>query len=129
MNWIFTYLKPLRRRIAVGMIIKSLATFAELMIPFLLSYILENVIQSNRVESILLYGALMVLCALIACLGNLIANRMAARTTMLFATRSSAWASLFFKETLQGQSVISTLHNLFKACASSFTSMAGCSIY
>ena len=87
MNWIFTYLKPLRRRIAVGMIIKSLATLSELMIPFLLSYILENVIQSNRVESILFYGALMVLCALIACLGNLIANRMAAKTTMLFATQ------------------------------------------
>lgn len=87
MNWIWTCIKPLRQRIAKGITIKIIGTAAELMIPFLLSYILENVIVSNSVEKIMLYGILMVACAVVACLGNITANRMASKTTMLFATR------------------------------------------
>lgn len=87
MKWVLSYLKPLRSRIAVGTSVKVIGTVAELIIPFLLSHILENVIESNNVNNILLYGSLMALCALIACVGNIIANRMAARTTMLFSSR------------------------------------------
>lgn len=87
MKWVFTYLKPLKYRISAGTTIKTIGTVAELIIPFLLSYILENVIESNNVGKILFFGALMALCALIACLGNIIANRMAAKTTMIFSTR------------------------------------------
>ena len=87
MKWVFTYLKPLKYRILAGTTIKTIGTVAELIIPFLLSYILENVIESNNVGKILFFGALMALCALIACLGNIIANRMAAKTTMIFSTR------------------------------------------
>jgi len=87
MKWIFSYLKPLRSRIAVGITVKMLGTVAELMIPFLLSYILENVIKTNSVKSIIFYGVIMGICAVIACIGNIIANRMAAKTTMLFSTQ------------------------------------------
>ena len=87
MKWFFSYLKPLRKRITVGMSVKMLGTLAELMIPYLLSYILENVIHKENVNSILLYGGLMVIFAVSASIGNLIANRMAARTTMLFSTQ------------------------------------------
>ena len=87
MKWIFTHLKSLRARITVGISIKMIATVAELMIPFLLSYILENVIETNSVKSILLFGVLMAICAIIACIGNITANRMAAKTTMIFSTR------------------------------------------
>jgi ATP-binding cassette subfamily B protein len=87
MTWIFTYLKPLRARLAKGMTIKVIGTLAELMIPFLLSYILENVIATNDASRIVLFGGLMALCAVIACLGNITANRMAAKTTMLFSTQ------------------------------------------
>lgn len=86
MKWVFTYLKPLTKRIATGTIIKTIGTIAELIIPFLLSYILENVIISNSVSKIILYGVLMAVCALIACVGNIVANRMAAKTTMIFST-------------------------------------------
>ena len=87
MKWVFEFLKPLGSRIAVGTAIKTIGTVAELIIPFLLSYILENVIQSNNVTKIIIYGVLMTICALTASLGNVIANRMAAKTTMRFATR------------------------------------------
>ena len=86
MKWVFKYLKPLRSRIAVGVTVKIIGTVAELMIPFLLSYILENVIVTNDTKQIIFFGALMAICAIIACIGNIIANRMAAKTTMIFST-------------------------------------------
>ena len=87
MKWVFNYLKPLRARISIGVTIKIIGTLAELMIPFLLTHILDNVIKRNEVKSIIFYGVLMAICAVIACLGNVIANRMAAKTTMLFSTQ------------------------------------------
>lgn len=87
MKWILSYLKPLRSRLALGTSVKVIGTLAELIIPFLLSHILENVIETNNANNILLYGALMAVCAVIACVGNIVANRMAAKTTMLFSSR------------------------------------------
>ncbi len=87
MKWVFTYIKPLRTRILKGITVKIVGTVAELLIPFLLSYILENVIETNDVAKILVFGGVMVVCAVAACLGNIIANRMAAKTTMMFSTR------------------------------------------
>ncbi|MBE6896122.1 MAG: ABC transporter ATP-binding protein [Ruminococcaceae bacterium] len=95
MKWVFSYLKPLTARITAGITVKIIGTLAELIIPFLLSYILENVIETNDVKQILFFGALMAVCAVIACLGNIIANRMAAKTTMTFATQMRK--NLFFK--------------------------------
>ena len=86
MKWVFEYLKPLRKRISIGITIKIIGTLAELMIPFLLSYILDNVISTNNVKLIVLFGGLMAICAIIACIGNITANRMAAKTTMIFST-------------------------------------------
>ena len=85
----------MRLRIAVGICIKTIGTFAELLIPFLLSYILDFVIDKNDVNKILIYGVLMAICAVIASIGNVVANRMAAKTTMLFSTKMRE--NLFFK--------------------------------
>lgn len=87
MKWILSYLKPLRMRMAVGFIIKVIGTVAELFIPFLLTYILENVIETGDIKKIVLYGVFMALFALTAGLGNIIANRMAAKVTMIFASQ------------------------------------------
>ena len=95
MKWVLTYLRPLRSRIAVGTSVKIIGTLTELMIPFLLSYILEHVIVRNKVGEILLFGGLMAACAVIACIGNIVANRMAAKTTMLFSAEMRR--KLFFK--------------------------------
>ena len=87
MKWVFAYLKPLVGRILGGISVKIIATVAELIIPFLLSYLLENVVETNDVQKILFYGAIMAICAVIACIGNITANRMAAKTTMKFSTK------------------------------------------
>ena len=86
MKWVLEYLKPLKKRITVGITIKIIGTLAELMIPYLLSYILDHVIKRNDITQIILFGVLMAICAVYACLGNIIANRMAAKTTMIFST-------------------------------------------
>jgi len=87
MKWIFDYLKPLSKRIAVGISVKTLGTLAELLIPFLLSYILEHVIAQNEIKRIVFFGIIMAICAVTASVGNVIANRMAAKTTMMFSTQ------------------------------------------
>ena len=87
MKWIFDYLKPLSKRIAVGISVKTLGTLAELLIPFLLSYILEHVIAQNEIKRIVFFGIIMALCAVTASVGNVIANRMTAKTTMMFSTQ------------------------------------------
>ena len=87
MKWMLKYLKPLRLRLTIGISIKFVATTVELLIPFLLSYILENVIVTNDVGNILFFGSLMAICALVTCIGNITANRMAAKTAMLFSRR------------------------------------------
>ncbi|MBQ9952795.1 MAG: ABC transporter ATP-binding protein [Clostridia bacterium] len=87
MKWVLSYLKPLLRRIVAGTTIKMIGTVVELFIPFLLSYILEHVIQTNEISKILFFGILMMFCAVVASLGNIIANRMAAKTTIIFSTQ------------------------------------------
>ena len=47
MKWVFNYLSPLTKRISIGISIKTIGTLAELMIPFLLTYILDHVIETG----------------------------------------------------------------------------------
>ncbi len=87
MRWIFTYLKPQRKRMSIGFVIKVIGTLAELFIPMILTYILEEVVKTQNISKIILFGALMAFCAVVASLGNIIANRMAARVTMIFSSQ------------------------------------------
>lgn len=97
MKRILSYLKPFKIRMLIGFIIKVTGTMAELFIPFLLTYILENVIVTLSVRRIVFFGLLMVLCAVIASVGNIIANRMAAGVTTSF---SKAMRKELFTKTL-----------------------------
>lgn len=97
MGWIFSYLKPQRGRIALGLAIKITGTLSELFIPFLMTHILENVIVTLDVSKIIFYGVIMAICAVIAGVANVTANRMAARVTMKF---SSAMRRDLFSKTL-----------------------------
>ena len=85
MKRILTYLQPFKIRIALGLSIKMLGTIAELLLPFILSHILENVISTLNVGKIVFFGIIMVLCAGVACVANFTANRMAAKVTMKFS--------------------------------------------
>ncbi len=85
MKRVFGYLRPFGRRMAVGFAIKVVGTLVELLLPYILSHILKNVVAKQDIQSILLWGGGMVICALVACLCNIVANRMAAKTTARFS--------------------------------------------
>lgn len=85
MKRMISYLAPYRMRMVKGISIKILGTVSELLIPFLLTYILEHVIVTMEIQRILCYGGVMVLCSVAACVGNVTANRMAAGVTADFS--------------------------------------------
>jgi len=64
---------------ALGFTIKFAGTIMDLFIPMLLSFIIDDVVPTENKRMIFLYGGLMVLCSVVAILGNIGANRMAAR--------------------------------------------------
>ena len=84
MKTIFGYLKNLRGKMALVLLIKILGTLSELMLPYILSHILKNVIEKG-VKNIVMWGAVMIVCSGAACICNIIANRMAAAVSKVFA--------------------------------------------
>ena len=90
MRTVLRYLYPFRGRMTVGFCIKVFGTLVELLLPYLLTHILKNVIQTSSLPHILFYGGLMILCAAIALVCNIIANRMAARVSRNFSERMRA---------------------------------------
>ncbi len=85
MKRILSYLAPYKMRILLGVSIKILGTVAELLIPFILTYILENVIVTMEIPRIIWYGVVMIVCSVAACVGNVTANRMATGVTADFS--------------------------------------------
>ncbi len=79
MKMILKYLRPLTRSIAFGLTIKVIATLFELMLPYILSHILDVVVPRHVLGDILKWGGAMILAALLAMIGNIIANQNAAK--------------------------------------------------
>ncbi len=73
------YLRPSARSMSAGLTVKVLATLLELMLPYILSHILDVIVPQHSVPLIFIWGGVMLLCALGAYFGNVIANRNAAR--------------------------------------------------
>ncbi len=79
MKKILRYLKPYLKQIFVGLSIKSSATIMELFLPWLLAYVIDKVIPTKNITTVVIFGLLMFISSLLALLGNITANRMAAR--------------------------------------------------
>jgi len=84
MKTILKYLKPYYTKMGFGFCIKTVGTVVELFIPYILSHILANVMGSG-IKDIVFWGALMIVCALLGCVLNITANRMAAKVSRDFA--------------------------------------------
>ena len=87
MKTILRYLKPFYGRMSVGLSIKVIGTLVELLLPYILSHILKEVVASQSIPKIVMWGCLMILCAFTACLCNIVANRMAARVSRNFSEK------------------------------------------
>jgi len=87
MRTVFKYLLPFKYKMTLGLFIKVVGTIVELFLPYILSHILKNVVVDQDVTKILLWGGAMVLCALVACLCNITANRIAAKVSCNFSEK------------------------------------------
>lgn len=78
---IMKYLKPYFPRMGVGFLVKFTGTIMDLCIPYILAHIIDTVILSRDRRLIFGWGALMIVCSLLAVSFNIIANRMASRVS------------------------------------------------
>ena len=85
MKKLFHYLKPVAVMMTFGTIIKFIGSIMDLFLPYILAHLLDNVVpeskKSGEIRMIFIWGGVMVLCAAIAWIGNIVANRIAASTT------------------------------------------------
>ena len=77
MKYIIQYLKPHMRRMTLGLIIKFLGTITDLLLPYILAHIIDDVVPTREIPMIVLWGICMIVCSVLCLLGNVIANRMA----------------------------------------------------
>ena len=80
MKRLMKYIGPYVGLIVLAMFIKLLGAGLELMIPYFMEIILDDVVPAGQKNMIFVYGAGMLLCALGCLAANVIANRMSAKS-------------------------------------------------
>lgn len=76
MKTVIGYLKEYFNKILLSFGVKIIGTVAELLIPFILSHVLSNIVGRD-VKTVVMWGVLMMVCATASCVFNVKANRMA----------------------------------------------------
>lgn len=77
MKHLWEYVKPYMPRISLGLLIKFSGTIMDLLLPWILSYMIDTVAPQHNVSLVIKWGVIMVLCAVVAVITNVVANRMA----------------------------------------------------
>ena len=81
------YLKPYRGTVAAGLILKFIGTIAELFLPLLLEYIIDDVAinpdlsKDSKIRMIIYLGLAMLACSFTALFGNVFANRLSVKSS------------------------------------------------
>jgi ATP-binding cassette subfamily B multidrug efflux pump len=83
MKRILRYLKPQAFKMILGLFIKFTGTIMDLLIPWILAYMIDHIVPQKNVSLIVFWGSMMVVCAVIALWGNVSANRMASRVAQV----------------------------------------------
>ncbi len=78
MKMVFRYLRPFVPRMSLGLFIKFIGAVTDLLLPWMLSKIIDDVVPQKDMGLIALWGGGMVLASLVAWVTNIVANRMAA---------------------------------------------------
>lgn len=78
MKYVIRYVKPHLHTMAYGFTIKFTGTIMELLIPYILSYIIDEVTPKNDISLVVKWGLLMIVCAAMVFICNVWANRVAA---------------------------------------------------
>ncbi len=78
MKMVFRYLKPFVPRMTLGLIIKFIGAVMDLLLPWMLSHIIDDIVPLKDTGLIGLWGCAMAAAALLCLVTNIVANRMAA---------------------------------------------------
>lgn len=81
MRFIFSYLKKYWKIVAIVIIIKFSATLGELMLPYVLEHMIDDVVPIKDMRQIFLWGAVMVVLAVCVRQFNVKANRLSVRVS------------------------------------------------
>lgn len=76
MKMVFRYLRPQYGRMVIQLMIKLGGTVVELLLPGMLSVILDTYAQQGDLRGVYQMGGMMLLCAALAWVGNVVANTM-----------------------------------------------------
>ena len=76
---ILDYISKRKKRIAVGTMIKIAGTFAELLLPIIMAYMIDEIAPEKNIPLLITWGIIMLMCAVVAWGGNVKANRMASK--------------------------------------------------
>lgn len=79
MKFIFSYMKKDAWFIALTMLIKLSASCAELLLPYVLQHLIDDIVPTKKVLSVILWGCLMIALALLCRALNIRANKGAVR--------------------------------------------------
>ena len=79
MRFLFKYIRRFKWLILRGMGIKLSATIVELMIPYVMEHLLDDVVPTKQISSVLIWGFVMILLACCVRFLNVTANRTAIR--------------------------------------------------
>ncbi len=77
MKRIFRSMKVYWQKIVASALVKFLATLSELMIPYILEHLIDEVVPLGQLKQVLFWGSLMLVVALVTRQLNVTANRMA----------------------------------------------------
>lgn len=73
------YLKKYCVRILGGSGIKLVGTIMDLVLPYILAYIIDEIVPTKELKMVVLYGFLMIGCAILGFLATVIANQLASK--------------------------------------------------
>lgn len=79
MRLIFAYLKKYKWMVTLVMLLKIFATFVELLLPYILEHLIDNVAPRKSMVQILLWGAAMLALAVFIRFLNVLSNRQAVK--------------------------------------------------
>ncbi len=79
MKFIFSYMKKYRKLVAAVMLIKLAGTLGELMLPYVLEHLVDDVAPEKNVKLVCLWGSIMILLAIFVRQANVRANRLSVR--------------------------------------------------
>lgn len=97
MRFILSYVKKYRSMVALGMLIKLSAAMAELLLPYVLEHLIDDVAPQQKVSLVLLWGVVMLLLVVYVRQANVKANRTAvgvAKRSIYEIRRDLFWKSV-----------------------------------